>query len=212
MKQILLFTLLFTTALVTKAQTPKIISIFNSFPEEARNHIEINKMNGKWMGHSRETDQDFAVKLNTKATYLEIKDPGTGGGVTTFQLKMMKDNAGTEFIAINRSWTDGVLFEGGVNFMNAEGEDVSLSYWPDYEESLNFKEGESKEGYEEYFTEEYGYCNIPEAGNTIEIMPGYKAITGGCFNNDAKACALKEKLVPKIVFVWSADHNMFMPK
>lgn len=212
MKQVLLFTLLLTAATITKAQTPKIITLFNSFPEADRNHIEIKKMNGKWMGHSGETDQDFAVKLNAKATYLEIKDPGTGGGVTTIQLKMMKDNAGAEFIAVNKSWTDGVMFEGGVSFINANGDDVTMSYWPDYEEGLNFREGESKEGYEAYFADEYGYCNIPQEGNTIEIMPGYKAITSGCFNNEAEACALKKKLVSKIVFVWSVDHNMFMPK
>ncbi len=212
MKQLLVFTALLVNTFALTAQTPGLISAFNNMPEENRNHIEIKKINGKWMGHSGETDQNLMVKINSNLTYLEVKDPGTGGGVTTFQLKMFKDNAGKAFIALNKSWTDGVMYEGGVSFMYADGSDATMSYWPDYGEELNFKAGESKEGNEDYFTGEYSFCNIPETGNTIEVVPGYKGITGSCFNNDVKACALKKKLVSKIVFVWSKEHDMFMPK
>jgi hypothetical protein len=212
MKRLFALAVLLLTVFSASAQTPKLVATFNGQPEEQRNHIEIKKINGKWMGRSGETNQNLSVKLNAAGTYLEIKDPGTGGGVTTFQLKIFKDNAGKEFIAVNKSWTDGVMYEGGVSFLELDGTDATLSYWPDYGEELNFKEGESKEGNEDYFTGEYSFCNIPETGSTIEVIPGYKAITGGCFNNDAKACELKKKLVPKIVFVWAKDHDMFMPK
>jgi hypothetical protein len=212
MKQyIYLITLVFSS-IISKAQTPKVITAFNKLEEANRHHIEIKKTNGKWIGFSHETDQTLIIKLNPAGTYLEIKDPGTGGGVTTFQLKIFKDNSGKDFIAMNKSWTDGAMYEGGISFLGLNGADATLSYWPDYGEELNFKKGESKDGNEDYFTGEYSFCNIPEVGNTIEVIPGYAAITGGCINNDAKACALKKKLVSKIVFVWAKDQEMFMPK
>jgi hypothetical protein len=212
MKQFLFLTAVVFSTLIAKAQTPKLISVFNKLDEANRHHIEIKKTNGKWIGFSHETDQTLSIKLNTAGTYLEIKDPGTGGGVTTFQLKIFKVTPGKELIALNQSWTDGVMFDGGITIMNADGSDATMSYWPDYDETLNFKKGESNEGYEDYFTGEYSFCNIPEVGNTIEVIPGYRGITGGCFNNDAKACELKKKLVNKIVFVWANEHDMFMPK
>lgn len=212
MKQFLFLTAFIMACFGANAQTPRLVSAFNKIPAENRNHIDIKKINGKWMGLSGETEQQLSVKLNQAGTYLELKDPGTGGGVTTFQLKIFKDNDGREFVASNKSWTDGVLYEGGVNLMYMDGADATLQYWPDFEESLNFKPGESKEGNEDYFTGEYSFCNIPESGNTIEITPGYAGITGGCINEDPKACELKKKLVPRIVLAWSKDHNMFMPQ
>ncbi|MFM2337455.1 MAG: hypothetical protein RL115_648 [Bacteroidota bacterium] len=212
MKRLIFLFAVAISTLMVNAQTPKLITAFNSLDESNRHHIEIKKSNGKWIGFSHETDQTLQIKLNAAATYFEIKDPGTGGGVTTFQLKIFKDNSGKEFIAMNKSWTDGAMYEGGISFMELDGADASMLYWPDYEENINFKPGESKDGNEDYFTGEYAFGNIPEVGNTIEIIPGYAAITGGCLNNDAKACALKKKLVNKIVFVWSKEHDMFMPK
>ncbi|MCX6318686.1 MAG: hypothetical protein NTW29_15500 [Bacteroidetes bacterium] len=212
MKQLILLAGFILTAAISQAQTPRLVTAFNKLAAENRNHITIKKMNGKWMGHSGETEQQLSIKLNAAGTYLEIKDPGTGGGVTTFQMKIFRNNSGKEFIAYNKSWTDGAMYEGGMSFMDMNGNEASLQYWPDYEESLNFKPGESKEGNEDYFTGEYAYCNIPEAGNTIEVMPGYTAITGGCINEDPKACELKKKLVSKIVLVWSKEQDMFMPK
>jgi hypothetical protein len=212
MNRLLLLAAFLISAFASIAQTPKLIAAFNNLPAENRNHITIKKITGKWIGVSGETEQKLTVKLNATGAYLEIKDPGTGGGVSTFQMKIFKNNAGKEFIAFNKSWTDGVMFEGGISFIDFNGNDATLSYWPDYGEELNFKQGQSKEGNEDYFTGEYSYCNIPEAGNTIEIIPGYQGITSSCINDDKKACELKKKLVEKIVFVWAKEHDMFMPK
>ncbi len=212
MKKIILVATIIISAVSSMAQTSKIIAAFNKLPDDNRNHIDIKKIGGKWIGISGETENKLSVKLNATATYLEIKDPGTGGGVTTFQMKIFKNNTGKQFIAFNKSWTDGVMFEGGVSFIDINGNDASLSYWPDYGEELNFKKGQSKDGNEDYFTGEYSFCNIPEVGNTIEIIPGYQGITSSCHNEDKKACELKKKLVSKIVFIWSKEQGMFMPK
>jgi opacity protein-like surface antigen len=211
MKKIVLLTFLFVATLAN-AQQVSLVEVFNKKPAEERNGISIKKVNGKWVGHSTETEQTLSVKINAAGTFLEIKDPGTGGGVTTFQLKIFKDNAGTAFIAHNKCWTDGVMGEGGFSFTYAKtGEDATMAVFPDMEEKEFFKEGETKEGFEEYFTREYGLCNIPETGNTLEIVQSYAGINAACINEDKTGCDLKKKLKAKLVLSWSKEHDMFMP-
>ena len=91
MKSLIFSLLLLSTAITSFAQN-KLISFFNALPADSRNGIEIKKVNGKWIAHSYETEQTLAIKLNAAGSYLQIIDNGTGGGATTFQLKIFKDN------------------------------------------------------------------------------------------------------------------------
>jgi len=212
MKVLFLVIAFIITAVQVTAQN-KLVKAFNNVPADARNQIDIKIANGNWKAHSGETDQDLAIKLNAAGTYLEIKDNGTGGGTTTFQLKLFRDNGGREFIAFNKSWTDGVMHEGAIDFMYVDGTpgDATWSVYPDLPESEFFQDGQSKNGNEEYFTGEYTYCNIPETGNTIELYTGYRSIDAACESGDEKICDLKKKLKSKLVLVWQKEANMFMP-
>lgn len=211
MKSLILSLLLLFFTSISFGQN-KLINFFNALPEGSRNGIEIKKVNGKWMAHSQETEQNLPVKLNTTGTYLQIVDNGTGGGTTTFQLKIFKDNKGTEFIANNKSWTDGVMGEGGFSFTYVQnGEDATLAVFPDLPETEFFKNYQTKEGFEEYFTKEYTLGNIPELGNTIELMQGYAGINAACMEDDKKGCGQKSKLKPKLILKWDAQSDMFMP-
>jgi hypothetical protein len=211
MKSFILTLLVFSAAITSFSQN-KLISFFNALPEENRNGLEIKKVAGKWIAHSHETEQNLGVKLNTAGTYLQIIDNGTGGGTTTFQLKIFKDNKGAEFIANNKSWTDGVMGEGGFSFTYVKtGADATMAVFPDMAESEFLKDGESKEGFEEYFTKEYAIGNIPEVGNTIELMQGYAGINAACINEDKKGCEQKKKLKAKLILKWDKQSDMFMP-
>lgn len=203
MKKIVLLGISFIAATVMMAQVPAVVKAYLVMNSTDRFEISMHKDNGKWVGKNQETGQPCATYVSANNTYMKVTDNGTGGGVITIQLKVVKLAKNKSIILVSTLISDGLRNEATLKcfecdeFATAE---ISNIYPKDL--PISFMKNTCPNNLKKYFEEGNFTYSLNEKDTNVKCAPNFVNINTACINDDPLGCGAKQYILPPTIWKW----------
>lgn len=177
----------------------KLVNYFNQLSSEYKHGYVISKKGETYFADAG--TGPCKVLVDNKNGFLEIKDPGTGGGTFVMQLAIFKNAKKEDVIAVNHyafeDLKQGMVSDGKLVFFKAGKQlvDVTKEVLPDMttveDQAYNGQSDAILQGYKEGIFE---YFELPRSGTTICFHLGTNALNQACASEDQQACTIQQQL------------------
>lgn len=147
-----------------------VVDYYKILPDSLRKGYQLFFKNNKWITYSSEGYEIMPV-VDIKNGYINIDDPGTGGGESTLTVALFRKNDGSALIGVSYYTNDGIYANSWVYFLeynNNKWEIVNQKVLP----SITYKNFMS----ENYIIPKFPYppyvihYSLPQFGTTIELL------------------------------------------
>ncbi len=170
---------------------------------------------GGWRVKSPITDTALKPVVDVPGGYIQVSDPGTGGGTYTQEAALFITRSGAAYLGVNETTFNGAYFERAIHFYRYDGRKLvpDDSVLPAVEARLFFKRGYNVSPVVSKVRIEY---SLPRKGTTVTVaidtMMLERAVRSGDFPpEEAKQSqeALNSIIYGKIELNWDITKGKF---
>lgn len=170
---------------------------------------------GSWQAKSPATDEKLNPVVDIPGGYIQVSDPGTGGGTYVQETALFITRSGAAYLGVNEKSFNGAYFERRIRFYRHEKGKlvVADSVLPVIEAGVFFKSGFDAATAAKKVQIEY---TLPRKGTTVvaaaDLMLLEREAAGDDYPGDVKqrsAEALRNIRYRKIELRWDADKGRF---
>ncbi len=170
---------------------------------------------GAWQVKSPATDAELSPVVDLPGGYIQVSDPGTGGGTYTQETALFITRSGAAFLGVNEITFNGAYFDRAIHFYRYDGRKLvpDDSVLPAVGARLFFKGGFNVSPVEKKIKIEY---SLPRKGTTvtaaIDTMMLERAASSGEYppaEEKQSREALRYIIYKKIELTWDMEKGRF---